>query len=99
EAVVRIDVCAERSPRLHVDDAGVDRVAAEAAGDRNSMVPVDDVIAVADAIDVDRWQLIALRHGRVHTRPAVAQTPRGRKETGVEVGGLGRGRRRPDDLA
>src|SRR5260370_25605343 len=55
---------------------------------------VDDVVAVADPVNVDRWQLAAFDHGGVHARPAIAQTPGGGQETGEEIARLG-GRPRP----
>ncbi len=59
---------------------------------------VDDVVAVADPVNVDRWQLAAFDHGGVHARPAIAQTPGGGQETGEEIARLGGRRGRADDL-
>src|SRR5260370_6336310 len=62
------------------------------------MMAVDDVIAVADPVDVDRRQLPAFDHRGVHPRPPIAQTSCGRQETRKEIACLGGRRCGADDL-
>jgi hypothetical protein len=50
---LRVDVWVKRRTSLDVDHARVDRRAAQVPGDRNSMVPVDDVVVAVDPINVD----------------------------------------------
>jgi hypothetical protein len=52
------------------------------------MVAVDDVVAVADPVHIDRGQLAAFDHGGVHPRPPIAQAPGGGQETGEEIARL-----------
>src|SRR5712691_6361275 len=93
-----VDIHAARRTGLHVDHPGVDRVATKAARNRTAVVAVDDVVAVADPINVDRWELAAFDHGGIHARPAIAQAPGGGQETGEEIARLGGRRGRADDL-
>jgi hypothetical protein len=92
EQLFGIHVAAQRRAGLDIDDAGVDRVATEAARHRNAMVAVDNVIAVADLVDVDRRQLPAFDHRGVDPRPSIAQPSRCREETRKEITGLRRRR-------
>src|SRR5712691_1873323 len=98
QQLLRINVPAQRRAGLHVDDACIDRVAAETARHGNTMMPVDHVIAVADFVDVDRRQLAAFDHGGVHARPSIAKPPRSRKETREEIARFRRRSGRADYL-
>src|SRR5260370_38119091 len=85
EQLFGVDVKAEWRARLYVDHPGVDHVAAQAARYGHAMVAVDDVVAVADPVHIDRGQLAAFDHGGVHARPTIGQTPGGGRKTGKEI--------------
>src|SRR6202171_4407005 len=94
----RVELGSQRGTGAHLDDASVDGGASQAPSDRDAMVSVDHVVAVADFVDIDRRQLVAFDHLLVDACPAVAHTPVDRQESGVEVACLRRRRRRAHHL-
>src|SRR5215208_7769499 len=67
-----------------LDDLGVDRLHPPLAGDRDSVVAVDDEVGVAQLVDRDRREA-ALGEGALDVPPAQADLGPARKEVAVEV--------------
>src|SRR2546427_338070 len=88
----------ERRASLDLDHARVEGWPAQVAGDRDSVMAIDHVIAIVDLVHVDGRQLIALDHRLVDAGPAIAHPAVDGKEHRVEIPRLGIGRDRAGDL-